>query len=91
MLGTSQRRKSGFVRGCLLPIVSTLGVIAACYILCSVLFVLNGGQLSFAAPTTPTPILGTEPLPVTDATPTPSSFHQLPSSNLQISLTTSWR
>jgi len=91
MLGTSQRGSQGFVRGCLVPIISTLVVIAACYMMCSILFVLNGGELSFAAPTTPTPLLGTEPLPAPVETPTPSSFHQLPPSSVRFPITTNWR
>ncbi|HKP55042.1 MAG TPA: hypothetical protein VJ183_20605 [Chloroflexia bacterium] len=41
MLGTSQRKKQGFVRGCIIPIFALIGILAGCYGLCMVLFLLN--------------------------------------------------
>jgi hypothetical protein len=41
MLGTSQRKKQGIFRGCIIPIFALIGIIAGCYGLCMVLFLLN--------------------------------------------------
>ena len=41
MLGTNQKRKQGFFRGCIIPIFALIGFIAGCYGLCMVLFLLN--------------------------------------------------
>ncbi len=76
MLGSNQTKKQGAVKGCLIPILGLVGFIAGCYLLCSGLFVLNGGQLSFAAPK-PTAIPAEIPAdvpPTPEETPTPSSF-----------------
>ena len=41
MLGTNQKRKQGFLRGCIIPIFALIGFIAGCYGLCMVIFLLN--------------------------------------------------
>ena len=41
MINTGQRRKEGIVRGCLIPLLVVLGLVASCYGLCLVLFLLQ--------------------------------------------------
>ena len=81
MLGTNQKQKQGLVRSCLIPIVGLVGFIAGCYLLCSGIFVLNGGQLSFAAPPAPTEIPTEVPteVPTPEESPTPVSYFHQPS------------
>lgn len=80
MLGTNQKQKQGLVRSCLIPIVGLVGFIAGCYLLCSGIFVLNGGQLSFAAPPPPTVIPTEVPteVPTPEETATPVSYFYKP-------------
>jgi hypothetical protein len=48
MIGIESGRKQGVVRGCILPVLTVIGVLAACYGLCMILFLLNqAGTSSF--------------------------------------------
>ena len=38
---TSNQRKTGPIRGCLLPILGVVGFLALCYALCFVIYLLN--------------------------------------------------
>ena len=66
MLGTNQKKKPSILGTCIVPIVGLVVFIAGCYLLCSGIFLLNGGQLSFAAPAAPTEI----PVEIPTAVPT---------------------
>lgn len=100
MLGTNQKKKQGVLRGCLIPIASLIGFIAGCYLLCSGLFVLNGGKLSFAS-AQPTAVATPGALPEENLDPTPSGpgglLYLSPSTSgdrqapLALALTVSWR
>ncbi len=41
MLGTTQKKKMGFFGGCIVPILVIVGLVAACYLFCLVIFLLN--------------------------------------------------
>ena len=38
---TAEKKKSGPVRGCLIPLLSVVGFLALCFVFCFVLFTLN--------------------------------------------------
>jgi hypothetical protein len=61
MISTERARRQGIFRGCIVPLVAVVGVLAACFFFCEVLFLLNQGGGTTVSPIpipTPTPAGG---------------------------------
>ena len=41
MLGSGGKQKQGIVKGCLVPLLSIVGLVGVCYLLCLALFLLQ--------------------------------------------------
>ncbi len=41
----SSRKKEGPIRGCVIPILAVIGLIAMCFLICFVVFTLNRASL----------------------------------------------
>ena len=41
MIGAKQKKKGGFFSTCIIPILTILGFVGGCFLICTVLFLLN--------------------------------------------------
>lgn len=41
MLGTNQKKKQGFFKGCIVPFLVMIGLVAGCFLFCSGIYYIN--------------------------------------------------